>query len=293
MYQFLSVFNGFICAIMITINGTLTEHYNVYTAAVIIHIVGTLFAALLCLFQKEKKPLLGHAPRWIYLGGAIGIFTTLSNNLAYGRISVTSISALGLLGQILTSLVVDHFGIFGMKKRPFQKTSLPGLLFAAVGIFLMVRQTDPTAVFGIFVALCGGISCVLSRSVNARLSEQVGALRGSLINHMVGLPCTIVVLLLTGGIQITAASTGSLLFLPMYLGGTMGVLSVLLYNVLVPNTSAFSLTILSFTGQLFAGITIDFLLGTPGDDITFWGGIIIAVGILLNMILEHRGQNRE
>ncbi len=65
----------------------------------------------------------------MYLGGAIGVLTTLFHNLAFTKISVTSIIALSLFGQTITSLIVDKFGIFGMQKRVFERTSLGDFFF--------------------------------------------------------------------------------------------------------------------------------------------------------------------
>ena len=46
MYQFLSLLTGMVIALMVALNGDLTTFYGMFTAAVIIHIVGTLFAIL-------------------------------------------------------------------------------------------------------------------------------------------------------------------------------------------------------------------------------------------------------
>ena len=80
MYQLLALINGIILSVMISVNGNLSVQYSAFTAAAIIHAVGSLFALLLCAFQKNRKPVWTHRPRWIYLGGAIGVFTTVFQN---------------------------------------------------------------------------------------------------------------------------------------------------------------------------------------------------------------------
>ena len=127
MYQLLALINGIILSVMISVNGNLSVQYSAFTAAAIIHAVGSLFALLLCAFQKNRKPVWTHRPRWIYLGGAIGVFTTVFQNLAFTCISITSVIALGLLGQTVTSLVIDSSGLFGMEKRPLPRYALIGL----------------------------------------------------------------------------------------------------------------------------------------------------------------------
>ena len=53
------------------------------------------------------------------------------------------------------------------------------------------RLDDENAVVAIGIACAAGISVVLSRTINAYLAEKTGALQGALINHLIGLPITI------------------------------------------------------------------------------------------------------
>ncbi len=298
MYQMLVLLIGVMLSIMISINGNLTAAYGLFPAAAIIHIVGSLVAALLCCFQKDKKPLLGHRPVWIYLGGVIGVFTTVFNNLAYGHISMTSIVALGLLGQTITALIFDTFGLLGMKKQPFQKSSLLGLIFSLIGIILMMDNTVTQALIAVIVSLISGATVVLSRTVNFRLAEAIGALRGSLVNHLAGLPITLV--LAIGSIffakGITVPENAAQPWI--YVGGAFGVVVVVLFNLTVPRIASFQLTLLSFVGQIFTGVLIDVITGCGYSDASFLGGIVIAAGVAIGIMVERvtsirklRGQN--
>lgn len=285
MYQLLVLLTGILTSVMISINGELASQYDVFFASAVIHLVGSVFAIILCALQKEKKPLLHHTPKWIYLGGAIGVITTVFQNLACSLINMTSIVALGLLGETVISLFIDGFGLFGMKKQPFSKTSIIGLVFALAGIGIMLDSSVTTAIIGIVVAFIPGITKVLSRTVNARLAEKTGALRSSLINHLVGLPITVIMALF-----LTSKDTVSLSVISnskpwIYFGGFFGVAVILLLNVTVPKVSAFKLTVLSFVGQIFAGFLIDLMVGNPFDS-SFFGGLVVSVGIALNFAVE-------
>lgn len=292
MYQLLAFGTGVTLAVMITINGHLTGQYGILAATLIIHIVGSVFAGLLCVAQKEKQPLTGHRPLWIYLGGAIGVLTTVFNNLAFGHISMTSIVALGLLGQAVTAVLIDHFGLFGMEKRAFQKSSLIGLVFSGIGIVYMMDDSVTAAAMAVIVSFATGITVVLSRTVNARLSDKIGALRGSFVNHVVGLLVTIVVVAVIfagGGLELP----GHFDTRPwIYIGGTLGVMVVLFFNIVVPKISAFRVTLLTFIGQVFMGILIDLFIGGSYSQESFIGGLIIAAGVGINMIVEQIAASR-
>jgi len=287
LYQLLTFLSGILLAIMVLFNGGLTEKYGAFYAAFIIHIVGSLFALFIYSLRKEKKRLFICRPKWIYLGGVIGVSTTIFLNMAFGFISMTSIVALGLLGQLVTSLFVDHFGLFGSKKIPFQKSSIIGLLFSIGGVFIMLDTSVTKAIIAVFVSLLSGVSVVIARSINAHLAKEVGALNGSLINHLVGLPITLVLALL----MTSSSSTSNIIrngTFPVwiYFGGTLGVMLVLLNNIVVPKVSAFRITVLTFVGQVITGIILDLFFGNSVLDASFQGGMLIAIGVLISMVTE-------
>lgn len=297
MYETLTFLLGAVLAVMIMVNGGLSAQYGVFTAAAIIHAVGSLSAWIACAFQKDKKALWGHQPVWIYLGGAVGVLTTLFNNFAYEKISTTSIVALGLFGQFLTSAWIDGFGLFGMERRPIRGKSprgrLAGCLFALAGIFAMLDSTVASSVWAIGLSVCAGAAVVVSRTINARLARRVGPLRGSLINHLVGLPITAVlaaISIIGSGFVVRADDA----FTPwIYCGGMLGVVTVLLNNITVPRVPAFRLTALSFVGQVLTGILLDVLMGNSRSDTTLAGGILVAIGIAIDIVTQWQAERRE
>ena len=115
MYYFASLMIGILVAVMIAFNGGLTTLYGMYSATVIIHIVGLLLIGGMILLRREK-PFAKRLPWYLYIGGVLGVATTASVNFAIGKISLSAILALGLFGQSVAGALVDQFGWFGMKK---------------------------------------------------------------------------------------------------------------------------------------------------------------------------------
>ncbi len=293
MYDLMSLLTGVVIAIMIAINGGLTVQYGVFGAAVIIHIVGSFFAFMLIKIHRQNVSLQLSIPWWMYIGGVIGVLTTAFNNFAYGKISLTSIIALGLFGQTATSLVIDSFGLFGMGKYSFKKSTLIGLAFALGGILVMLDNFAGNTLYALTLSFAGGVTVVLSRTVNARLSERTGAMQGSFVNHIVGLPVTIGALFLWGRNDsvFTGFSFSSNAWI--YFGGVLGVFVVLLFNITVPKTPAFRLTLLSFIGQVFTGIALDLITKQGYTEATFFGGLLVSLGIAGNILIEQTYLHRE
>ena len=117
MYYLLSLLAGMLISVMVVFNGGLNGRVGQTAALVIIHLAGLVFILLLMLLKGEKLRL-KRLPFYLYLGGLLGIMTTVFNNTAFGHISVSAMMALGLLGESVSSLLADHFGLLGLPSAP-------------------------------------------------------------------------------------------------------------------------------------------------------------------------------
>ncbi|MDO5424841.1 MAG: DMT family transporter [Eubacteriales bacterium] len=272
---------------MIQMNGELSAQYGAYHAALFIHIVGSVFAAATLAFQKKPFPSLRNLPLWMFTGGVIGVLTTVFDNLAFSQISLTSILALSLFAQLVFSYLIDTFGWFGMVRHPGKSLSITGLLLALSGIALMFERSSLQKGLYVLLSTAAGLTVVLSRTVNARLADRIGALQGSLVNHLIGLP---VCLLLAFSIPETAAPGP--FRLRIWCGGILGVGTVALCNFLVPKIPAYRLTLLSFCGQFFCGVLLDLLGGSTLNEREFFAGLLVAAGVAVNQVSEIRRQKQ-
>lgn len=290
MYRGFAVLSGIILSVMISLNGGLSAVYGVFFGTVITHIVGFFFALILYLIKNEKKNLFDKRPIWKYLGGAVGVFTVLFNNSAFGKISVTSIVALSLFGQTVSSLIVDQLGILGMKKRKFEKSSLIGLVFSIIGIIILLDTTVSDSFFAVWLAMASGVTVVISRVFNTGLSKDIGPLSGSLVTHFIG---TIVAFI----IMIIALKGFPEVYIPkeninplIYLGGVLGVIIVYLSNITVPKTGSFIFTISVFASQILTGVVLDLILSRTYSTKMIIAGIIIGIGSFITVVIDEKGK---
>ena len=118
-------------------NGTLAGYLGNYPGTVVNHAIGLSIVLIILFFKKIKVKTLPGAPLYIYLGGGVGVFTVLFTNLAFNNLGMSRTLALGLLGQSIASIIIDHFGLLGMPKLKFNIKKSIGLSFVGLGIFLM------------------------------------------------------------------------------------------------------------------------------------------------------------
>jgi transporter family-2 protein len=294
IYYFLALLTGVLITVMVAFNGQLTAAHGIYTATVIIHVVGLAFVSVLLVIKREA-PFLRRAaressiPPYMYLGGAVGVITVVLTNYAFGQISVSALMALGLFGQSLGGIAVDQFGLFGMDVHPFNKKKVIGLVLMLCGVGVMLAGFGDAGRGTLLAALAAfgtGASIVTSRVLNARLAAHIGTRRGVWICHVMGLLVALPVLFLAGRGELgTPFVFSPQLFI--YIGGIMGVVVIMTDNITAVRIPAFYLALLLFVGQISAGMGVDFVLERTLSIQNILGAGLVAAGLCVNVIISN------
>lgn len=137
MYRLFSAFIGVLITIMVLLNGVLSQKLGNYASTFIIHLLGLIVMSIIVLAKKNKVSFSKDIPMYLYCGGILGVFTILFNNISFNLLGASLTLALGLLGQSICALVIDHYGILGMRVAKFKKEKLIGLIIIASGIVIM------------------------------------------------------------------------------------------------------------------------------------------------------------
>ena len=134
----LAILAGTIVTIMNVFNGQLSNQVGVYLSTVIIHLVGLFTLIIIIIIKKQKISFQNHIPLILYTGGMIGVFTVLFNVMSISTIGAALGTALGLLGQMVTSLVLEYKGWLGAKKRTLTFQKVISLVLVMIGIGVMI-----------------------------------------------------------------------------------------------------------------------------------------------------------
>jgi len=285
MYIVLAAIYGCLLSLMNTFNPQLSLYYGDWASSVMIHAIG--LAALLPLAFTWGKPT-GSARWYQYLGGLIGILTVVFINIGVNGLGVTSNLTLMLLGQVVSSSVVDHFGILGMKKVPINRGKVLAIAVMTIACVVVVvfsgESLQNISWAAVIASFASGMTMVGSRLANAGLAQRRGAGFSTIMNYVTGLAGSLVIFALMGFPVATpdpGAVTGVWRIL-MYTGGILGAAGIFLSNVIAPRMPALQMTLLVFVGQVFSGMVLDALLGKFSLG-TLVGGLIIVAGMLINM----------
>ncbi|MFK0310683.1 DMT family transporter [Pseudomonas sp. NPDC090233] len=110
--------------------------WGAFTSLTISSVV--VIAALLIL--RVPMPDLGKAvqgPWWLWVGGVLGALYVAAAAALTPKLGTAGFLVLVVAGQILTSVVVDHFGLMGVTSKPVSLPRIAGVVLILAGVFLV------------------------------------------------------------------------------------------------------------------------------------------------------------
>lgn len=137
MAVFLSILSGFIVSIMIAMNSDLSSAMGVYISTAFIHFSGLVIIVTILKSKKLSMKFDKNISFYWYSGGAMGILTTVFQNVTVSNLGVSKTLALGLFGQSVVSILIEHYGWFETSKKLVKKKQLIGIGLILSGIIVM------------------------------------------------------------------------------------------------------------------------------------------------------------
>ncbi|HEY6484199.1 MAG TPA: DMT family transporter [Steroidobacteraceae bacterium] len=134
---------GLVLTIQVGVNSTLRQAVGSPAMAALasfaVGLVGLLAFLLLTRASWPDRAALWSAPGWAWAGGLLGAFYVATTIIVGPRLGAASLLALCVLGQLLASLVVDHFGWIGFPQHSISLARLAGAALLFAGVVLIVR----------------------------------------------------------------------------------------------------------------------------------------------------------
>ena len=111
-------------------------------AALISFAVGTatLLGVWLASGKRPSAESFAGLPWYAWIGGAYGAIYVGVAAYAAPRIGLASLITVGIAGQIIMALWLDHIGAFGLPREPISITRAGGALLVAAGVVLVRRS---------------------------------------------------------------------------------------------------------------------------------------------------------
>ena len=137
MIYFLVFVGGLMLSAMQSINGLLSGYLGLFGTSLAVHVVGGVLLAAFILLVLRQKIRLGPMPWYLYAAGIFGIALVTCNSFCIARLGAALTSCLSIAGQLIFSILMDHFGLLGMRRVRFDKRRLHALALIAVGLVIV------------------------------------------------------------------------------------------------------------------------------------------------------------
>ncbi len=142
-YILLTLIAGCLMPIQPGINALLSNVTSgPYMASLISFTVGTLGLLLCCMAMRLSFPSMQtvlDVPWWYWTGGLLGaVFVTVTVIVA-PRLGAVNMLTYLIAGQMLASLVLDHYGLVGFPVHSINPLRVLGVVFLVAGVMLIKK----------------------------------------------------------------------------------------------------------------------------------------------------------
>lgn len=142
-YILFALIAGSALPVQIGVNSSLRNWLgNPILASLASFVVGSICLLAYVLVLRLPWPgiaLLGRIPLWTWLGGALGAFYVAATVILAPRLGAATMVSLFVAGQLLTSLLLDHFGLIGYAQHSINLYRVFGALLLVAGALLILR----------------------------------------------------------------------------------------------------------------------------------------------------------
>lgn len=142
-YILLAVLVGLVLPVQAGVNAQLRLSLgHPLTTAFVSFAVGTLALAAILLLARVPLPsarAASAAPGWHWIGGLLGAAYIAAAVVLAPRLGAATLIASVVMGQMLASLLLDHFGWVGFAQHPIDLPRIAGAALVVLGVVLIRR----------------------------------------------------------------------------------------------------------------------------------------------------------
>jgi bacterial/archaeal transporter family-2 protein len=141
IFLLMAALSGSLMAIQGTFNSLLGKIVGLLESTFSVHLIGTLTAGILLLFLGNGSfSKASQVPWFAWLGGPIGVAIIFGVAFSIPKLGVGVTTTAIIAAQLFTAYLIDHFGLFGMERIPFNFLKLGGTVLIIIGAKLLLDK---------------------------------------------------------------------------------------------------------------------------------------------------------
>jgi bacterial/archaeal transporter family-2 protein len=141
IFVFIALCVGGLVPIQGSINAHLGKSLNHPLQATFISFFGAVVLLLILLIvlgpSLPSMAQLKSIPLFYYTGGAYGVVFVTTILVLAPRIGIANTIVATIVGQLILSVILDHFGVFGLARYPVSAPRIFGCMGLLVSLFLI------------------------------------------------------------------------------------------------------------------------------------------------------------
>lgn len=138
----LAFMSGVLMAVQGSLNTALSKVVGLLETTFIVHVSGTIILVIMMFVLRMGKGnlyALPEAPWYAYLGGVVGVGIIYLVAASIPAVGVANATTAIIIGQVLTAIIIDHFGAFGLDKITYGWNQIAGLILLGIGAKLLLK----------------------------------------------------------------------------------------------------------------------------------------------------------
>lgn len=290
IFIFIALLTGIGIPLQTTINSRLCGYVKYpLLASLVAFAAGAVFLLLVSLVMGYNilipSTTFSQEPWWIWLGGTLGVIGLTTNICLFPRIGSVQTVIIPMFGQIITGVLIDHYGWFYSPHIPFTLGRMFGVLLVIAGVFMIIipRKKDEkgqsvtsqtkSRIIWQLVGFIAGVLVAARNSINGQLGVVLeSSIQAGFIALITG---TVVLLIFTGiarqGLTNVTNAVKDKVPWWVWTGGILGAFFIVAIAYLVPVLGTGTVIIIGILGQLSCSLAIDKygLLNSQKRPVTF------------------------
>lgn len=138
MAVLIPLIGGMFVSLQGTLNGNLGKKVGTIESTYLSFFTGTVLLTIVVIFLGDGNLFkITEAPAWQWICAIFGFIFIFVTAFSVPKIGVTATNATIVIGQLITSMVVDHFGWFNNEITPFTMKRFIGILLMVGALFFI------------------------------------------------------------------------------------------------------------------------------------------------------------
>lgn len=110
-------------------------------AGIAVYVIGLAGILLAQVFLRQPVPYgeVHHVSWWAWTGGLISIASTMAGLMLAQKLGSGLFTGLSLTASVIASVLLDHFGLLGLKQHSASPGRLAGCVLLVAGIWFLAK----------------------------------------------------------------------------------------------------------------------------------------------------------